>query len=172
MTTYKPVDISGLDKAEILCKLYKGSKRQGMGLFDVAGLYELTMEEACELLSEHTYFDYLHGRVLKIDLSTDLLDTSLYNRDIGINAAEKIIAEIKYKNSLPRLYYPLAVKMIKNIIEDAYKNGHHGFMLCDRTDFEELSNIKDPFSASGWMIQRRVKPDELLKIVGLDENSI
>lgn len=43
------------------------------------------------MLSKSTYFDYLNGKVLKVDLSTDELDTFLYNRDNGPDAAEKAL---------------------------------------------------------------------------------
>lgn len=87
------MDISGKDKAKILAALYNGSKSQGMGFihFDAE---PMTVEQAKELLKDQTYFDYLQGRVMKIDLSQDELRTDLYNRDIGEGAAEKIISLI------------------------------------------------------------------------------
>lgn len=82
------VDINGMDKADILSKLYNKAKPQGMGLlhYDLKGM---TREDAQEILdSGQTYFDYLKGRVMKIDLAGDNLQTNLYNRDNGTNAAE------------------------------------------------------------------------------------
>lgn len=90
MGHYK-MDIKGMDKAEILAKLYNGSKPQGMGFLQ-ASPEDMSIEQARELLKDQTYFDYLHGRVMKIDLSTDDLRTNLYNRDIGEGAAERILA--------------------------------------------------------------------------------
>ena len=54
----------------------------------------MTEAEAQELLdSGQTYFDYLKGRVMKIDLSGDSeLDPRLYDRDNGAGAAERAIA--------------------------------------------------------------------------------
>ena len=37
------------------------------------------------------YFDYLYGRVMKVDLSKDTFDPFLYDRDNGQGAAERAI---------------------------------------------------------------------------------
>jgi len=51
----------------------------------------MTTEEAASLLESHTYFDYLKGRVMKVDLSGDELDPWLYDRDNGHGAAKRVI---------------------------------------------------------------------------------
>ncbi len=89
------MDISSLDKAEVLATLYNRSKTQGMGMFDPdANSGPMGIVEARSVLdgSFNKYFDYLKGRVMKIDLSGDDLDTYLYNRDNGANAAEEVLA--------------------------------------------------------------------------------
>lgn len=89
------MNIKGIDKAKILMELYNNSQPLGLGFLH----YDATpmkYDEAKELLKNQTYFDYLKGRVMKIDLSKDdELDTSLYNRDNGKNAAENLILNIK-----------------------------------------------------------------------------
>ena len=85
------MDISNLNKAVVLAALYNGSRQQGMGFMDSRGQDQMTTEKAAELLKEQTYFDYLHGRVMKIDLSGDDFRTHAYNRDNGPEAAERII---------------------------------------------------------------------------------
>jgi len=87
------MDISKLSKAKVLAALYNGSKVQGMGIFQ-AKAGSMTEEEAEHLLKEQSYFDYLHGKVMKVDLSGDTLDTWLYNRDNGDGKAESIISSI------------------------------------------------------------------------------
>lgn len=48
----------------------------------------MSTDEAQELLdSGQTYFDYLKGRVMKVDLSGDKLNPFLYDRDNGQGAA-------------------------------------------------------------------------------------
>lgn len=89
------MDISNYNKAEILAALYNNARVQGMGIFQ-AESSDMTTEEAAKILEEDKskYFDYLKGRVMKVDLSTNELDTQLYNRDNGENAAENIIKSL------------------------------------------------------------------------------
>jgi hypothetical protein len=88
------VNIAGLNKAEVLAALYNASRPQGMGFLH----YDpkpMTMEEAEELIEhcgpDRLSFDYLKGRVMKINLSEDEVNTFYYNRDNGENAAENVI---------------------------------------------------------------------------------
>lgn len=87
------IDIKGLNKAEVLKALYDGSHIQGMGFMQAVPEGTVTVEH-CKMLLETTgypYFDYLYGRVLKVDLSKDVFDERLYDRDNGQGAAERII---------------------------------------------------------------------------------
>lgn len=89
------VDIKGLNKAEVLAALYNNSKPQGLGFlhFDAK---DMTVAEAEELLKQTTYFDYLKGRVMKVDLShDDSFEERLYDRDNGNGAAEKAISSLR-----------------------------------------------------------------------------
>lgn len=92
------IDISGLDKAEVLLALYNGSHCQGLGFLAATNTY--TLEDAKRDLEESFdgYFDYLRGRVLKVDLSGDSFDSWLYDRDCGEGAAEAAINELRRKN--------------------------------------------------------------------------
>lgn len=94
------LDITGIDKAEILAGLFNGSKQQGMGLLDRRGENNLTVPQAREILEEMVCFDYLYGRVLKIGLDSDELDPRLYDRDNGKGAAEKIINQLRFKGQI------------------------------------------------------------------------
>jgi hypothetical protein len=86
------IDISKMDKAEVLAALYNASKQQGRGFFHAWGQKPLRREEAEELLTEDTYFDYLHGRVMKVELKGDSFDPRLYDRDNGSGAAARALA--------------------------------------------------------------------------------
>lgn len=89
------IDITGLNKGLVLAALYNNSKVQGMGFLQAKDAV-MTEADANELLKHDTYFDYLHGKVMKIDLKSDsTLYTGLYNRDIGDGAAERVIAELR-----------------------------------------------------------------------------
>jgi hypothetical protein len=89
------IDISKLDKAEVLAALYNNSRQQGMGFLNSRGREPLTKEEAAELLKEGTYFDYLAGRVMKVDLKGDTLDTYGYDRDNGRGAAARALESLQ-----------------------------------------------------------------------------
>lgn len=85
------MDIAGRSKAKILAALYNRAKPQGRGIHHVDSK-PMTEKDAQKILdSGRTYFDYLGGRVMKVDLAKDKLDTRLYNRDNGPNAAETAI---------------------------------------------------------------------------------
>jgi len=87
------IDIKGLDKAEVLAALYNNSRQQGMGFLDGRGQQKMTADQARELLKEETSFDYLYGRVMKIQLEpeADTFEEYLYDRDNGKGAAQDAI---------------------------------------------------------------------------------
>ncbi len=91
------LSLSGLNKADVLAALYNASKPQGMGFlhFDPK---PMTRQEAEGLLKQGTDFDYLKGRVMKINLKGDELDTWGYDRDNGAGAAQKAIAPLQAKS--------------------------------------------------------------------------
>lgn len=85
------INIKGMNKAEVLAKLFNASKAQGMGFLQQHGA-EMTINEATEAIGNQTYFDYFRGRVMKVDLSGDELDPFLYDRDNGPGAAQAALA--------------------------------------------------------------------------------
>ena len=90
------VSIKGLDKAEVLVALWEHSYEQGLGVLDNSKK-DLTVKEARKLLKKGTHFQYLKGRVLKIDLSGDEFDEYLYDRDLGKGMAQRVIDELRAK---------------------------------------------------------------------------
>lgn len=85
------IEIKGKSKAKILATLYNNARVQGMGWLHYDPT-PMTESQAQELLDGgNTYFDYLKGRVMKVDLSGDYMETWLYNRDNGKGKAEKLI---------------------------------------------------------------------------------
>lgn len=87
------INIKGLDKGAVLAALYNDATVQGLGFFHAkSGL--MTAEQGNELLKEETYFDYLYGKVMKVDLSKDEFDPRLYDRDNGNGAALRAIESI------------------------------------------------------------------------------
>ena len=55
----------------------------------------MSKTEAQEELKYGSSFDYLHGRVMKVDIGTDTMDDSLYNRDNGEGAAAVVIERLR-----------------------------------------------------------------------------
>lgn len=96
MNSNDTIDISKYDKRDVLIALYDNARVQGMGFLQATN-EPLTQEKAGELLKRHTYFDYLYGRVMKVELSGDQLHPGLYDRDNGHGAAADAIAEIQHK---------------------------------------------------------------------------
>ena len=87
------MDISKLDRATVLAALYNHARSQGM-VFLHHDPDPMTVEQAQKILATgQTYFDYVKGRVMKVDLSKDFLDTQLYDRNNGPDAAENAILE-------------------------------------------------------------------------------
>lgn len=83
------VNIKGMDKKKVLQVLYKRAKAQGFGeLVYTSG--PLTEEEITGLFAMpgRLSFDYVKGRVMKVDLTGDTFDSRLYDRDNGQDAAE------------------------------------------------------------------------------------
>ncbi len=93
------ISLHGLEKGEVLAALYNASRPLGMGFLQ----YDpkpMTAEEGASLVASQTYFDYLKGRVMKIDLKGDELETWLYDRDNGSGAAERAINELRKTKSV------------------------------------------------------------------------
>ena len=88
------ISLEGLNKAEVLAALFNASRPQGMGFFHYNPT-PMTTKEAQDLLKRSTDFDYLQGRVMKVDLSGDSFDPWLYDRDNGEGAAAAAIASLQ-----------------------------------------------------------------------------
>ncbi len=88
------VNIEGLSKAQVLAAAYNAAQPQGMGFFQYVS--EPMSVEVAESLLDKTYFDYLHGRVMKLSLKSDKeVDSQLYDRDNGSNALQQIINSLR-----------------------------------------------------------------------------
>lgn len=88
------INISSLDKAALLAALFNNSHAQGMGFLQPHA-QNMTYEEAQSLLATSSYFDYVRGRVMKVDLGSDVLYTRLYDRDNGQGEAQRVIDSLR-----------------------------------------------------------------------------
>ena len=88
------ISLKGRNKAAVLAALYNAAKPQGLGFLH----YDprpMTIEEARKILSVETYFDYLKGRVMKVDLSGDEFDSWGYDRDNGEGMAKNVLMSLQ-----------------------------------------------------------------------------
>jgi len=89
------INIAGINKALLLAALYNRARPLGLGYLHYTP-EDMDPAEAEALVErEWLYHDYLHGRVMKVDLSGDTLRTWAYNRDNGDGAAEAVVASLK-----------------------------------------------------------------------------
>ncbi len=91
------ISIVDLDKAEVLAALFNGARSQGAGFIQYSN-EPMTASEARPLIERHAYFDYVQGRVMKVDLSGDSFDPWAYDRDNGQGAAERTINALRSTN--------------------------------------------------------------------------
>lgn len=89
------ISIEGLDKSELLAAFFNNARPQGQG-FTVAEKKPMTKKEAAQLIAnEGLEFDYLQGRVMKIELDKNTLDPRNYDRNNGEGVAAKVVEAVK-----------------------------------------------------------------------------
>jgi len=100
------VSIKDLDKSAILAALYNAAVPMGMGYLHYQP-NDMTIEQAKAIINKgddktrmfglpaSLTFDYVMGRPLKIDITGDELDTSLYDRDQGDGKGEQVINQLR-----------------------------------------------------------------------------
>jgi len=83
------VNISGLSKVVLLERLWTRMKPAAFFAFNPSLAPSFNKEEAEKAVEG--YIDYFCGRCIKSDLSGDIVNTFLYNRDVGSGAFEKVV---------------------------------------------------------------------------------
>lgn len=88
------IDISGLDKTALLRDLYNAAT-----LYEGSDGAEMTKAEAEEIWHTATSSPHIHGvvrgRVLKIDLSGELLDPRWYDRHNGKGKCAEVVDALR-----------------------------------------------------------------------------
>ncbi len=94
------ISIEGLSRAEVLAGLYNAARPQGLGFLHY-DKKPMTTEDAQKLLDGGaTYFDYLQGRVMKMNFDSDnQIEERLYDRDNGAGAAQQVIDALRAGNA-------------------------------------------------------------------------
>ncbi len=88
------ISIKELNKAEVLAALYNNSRVQGLGYLQ-AEAGDMRVDQAEQILTEQTNFDYLKGRIMKVNLVGDEFEEWLYDRDNGEGAAKRAIDRLR-----------------------------------------------------------------------------
>jgi hypothetical protein len=104
--------IKNLDKAMVLMALYNASKMQGASFIGGNGS-PMDKEQAEKLIKKDTDFDYLNGKVMKVNLGGDILELWLYDRDNGEGAGLRAIQGV----------YPDVVEMTQADLDKLQADG-------------------------------------------------
>jgi hypothetical protein len=106
------IDITGVDRVELLRCLHNKTQALGMGVLHDIGR-DMTYAEAktiWEYMSgtkdgagdadAEVFFDYIYGRPIKVRIFKDILESEdLYDRDTYSGACQDIVDEIKTRPS-------------------------------------------------------------------------
>lgn len=132
------INIKGLEKAKVLKALYDASHVQGMGFLQARDSF--TLEDAQKLIDENPslYFDYVYGRVLKVDLSKDEFDEYLFDRDNYNGAAKDAIDALT--NQEPKIVEPLKYNYNEY---DSSDNGYDELLKIVADKFNYITGNKD-----------------------------
>lgn len=128
------IDITGLEKAAVLAALYNAARPQGMGFMQYKPK-PMSLEEAKKFLDEQEggYFDYLFGRVMKLDLKGDLssIEERLYDRDNGGGCAQAVISELRRTG-----------QVWTSVIEQIHKTGRLDAAADAKIDLTSETSVK------------------------------
>ena len=142
------IDIRGLSKAAVLAALYNRAKVQGP---EFPAEMTMPMEETTAQLildvlpTGSLYVDYLYGRVIKVDLSSDTeFDERLYDRDNGHGAAAQAINRLRRRRaealrglSVEELIYVFTVRHEGKLVIDAVTEDDTGSVLQVKASSED-----------------------------------
>jgi hypothetical protein len=91
------LNVRDIAPAVLLAVLYNRARVQGLGVLH-SSVGPMEAEEAAALLMEQelpAYFDYLKGRVMKVEIDGKTLNPRLYDRDNGHKAAEECVNQAR-----------------------------------------------------------------------------
>jgi hypothetical protein len=95
------INIADISKAQVLAALFNASQPLGLGFLAKGVQDPMSEEDAQVILNQgYLYFDYLRGRVMKVDLSDNQLDPWLYDRDNGGGAALRALEPLLKEKAL------------------------------------------------------------------------
>ena len=95
------IDITGIDKVDLLIGLYHGTHPLGMGIIHNDPGFGSDEAEAALAAEPSGRLDYVAGRPIKANISGDSFDPWLYDRDAGEGAAQRVVDGLKPKKETP-----------------------------------------------------------------------
>jgi len=95
INTMSDIDISGIDKVELLRQLWKHSVVASF--YKTTGLSSPSLNEIELKKCFDGYIDYLCGRVIKTDISKNKVNHYMYDMVNGYGLFEKIVDDLKSK---------------------------------------------------------------------------
>jgi len=148
------LDLKGLSRAQALAALYNASRPLGMGFLHYDAT-SMTEQEAENLLQATKYFDYLKGRVMKLDFGKDEIEPRLYDRDNGPGAAQRAVdaAASGDEEALRRKHQ----KGVKDAAADAIESMNTPTTIGESVINLTLEDVKDVLGP---------KVDEIIKKIG------
>ena len=89
------INIAGVDKYKLLKALWMHSKYAKFFELENAPLpFFPDKNIVIKYLSENTFIEYFAGKIIKIDLSNDIVDYTFYDRKYGKGAFQKIFNDM------------------------------------------------------------------------------
>ena len=87
------IDISGLDRVELLLRLWTNMKPAAF--FAMSGRPSPSFDESAAKKVVGDYIDYFQGRAIKTDLSKDEVNPRLYDRDAGSGTFKRVVESMR-----------------------------------------------------------------------------
>lgn len=139
------IDIKGFKKSDVLRALYNAARPLGMGRLQfIPG--DMSVQEAEEIINngnpestkKHCLsFDYLHGRVMKVDISGLDFEERLYDRDNGEGAAAAVIAELRASYPDPEVAETAEAEKAEEDEEDTEKGEEEQVLTAEQEAVKE-----------------------------------
>lgn len=113
------INISGLDKVELLQRLHRGQIIAGFFAGNPSLAPAFDVDKAADAVT--SYIDYFCGRAIKTDLSKDSVDPRLYDRDAGAGKFAQIVKQMRdgmvVPPELPRDDTGLTLEEVAKIVD-------------------------------------------------------
>jgi hypothetical protein len=96
------ISIVGLEKADVLAALWNNALQppEWFSRELYSGSTRMSREQAAAHLEQHDGWDYLDGRLLKMNIGGDSFDPWGYDRDNGAGLAARVIAHLRETGSI------------------------------------------------------------------------